>query len=116
MMRRHHLDIHGGEATADVSELALGRLKMAVQCSAERIMSLSRLASNGGGWRRLKFNFHLGGVAVGPGAARLPAPGNRHTPYDDRSDRLKVEQHAGKRLRDDEAVETAFDLRLQTME
>ena len=116
MMRRHHLDIHGGEATADVSELALGHLKMAVQCSAERIMSLGRLAGNGGGRRRLKFHFHLGGVAVGHGAARLPAPSNRHTPYDDRSDRLKVEQHAGKRLWDDEAVETAFDLRLQTME
>ena len=67
MMRRHHLDIHGGEATADVSELALGHLKMAVQCSAEFIMSLGRLASNGGGWRRLKFHFHLCGVAVGLG-------------------------------------------------
>ena len=53
MMRRHHLAIHGGEATADVSEPALGHSKMMIQCSAERIMLSSRLASNGGGWRRL---------------------------------------------------------------
>ena len=109
-MRRHHLAIYGGEAAADISEPALGHSKMVVQCSAERIMSSSRLASNGGGWRRLQFNFHLSGVAVGPGAARLPTPGNRHDPYNDRRDRLKVKQHAGKRLWDDEAVETTFDL------
>ena len=53
MMRRHHLAIHGGEATANVSEPALGHSKMMIQCSAERITLSSRLASNGGGWRRL---------------------------------------------------------------
>ena len=54
------------------SEFALGRLKMVVKCSAERIGSFGRPAGGGGGgWRRLKFHVHLCGVAVciGHGAA-----------------------------------------------